>query len=241
MRCVNASAWYKFLLCNLRLFPTLVPNMASAKDKMLTLLLANVGKIVGRDKLSKTAGVHDWQRSIRTLRQEGWEIESLKDGYVLHSSSKKASGKTRLTINNKLRYQVLSRDNSACQRCGRTVKDGIKLEVDHKIPVEWGGGNEIDNLWTLCNECNGGKKHFFSDFDADVMKEIINEKSGYKKLVKFFELNPNVIIEPVKLDVISGIRDWTRTVRLIRAKEKMDLEWIDASKEHPQGGYRYNN
>lgn len=214
--------------------------MSSAKQRMLDLFSKNIGKVLSRDVLSNAADVHDWQRSVRTLRQEGWDIESTAKGYVLHSATKKSTGKIRININSKLRYQVLSRDNSTCQRCGRTVKDGIKLEVDHKLPVEWGGGNDIDNLWTLCNECNGGKKHFFSDFEAEVMKEVSKENSGYRKLVRFFELNPNVLIEPIKLDVISGIRDWTRTLRLIRQKEKMDLEWIDQTKENPFGGYRYN-
>ena len=207
---------------------------------MLVLFKKNVGEILSRDLLSEAAGVHDWQRSVRTLRQEGWEIESKHDGYILNSTNQKPTGKNRVNINNKLRYEVLSRDGSKCKRCGKTPDDGIKLEVDHKIPVEWGGTNDINNLWTLCNECNGGKKHFFSDFDGGVMKKVQIESSGYKKLVKFFELCPNKVIEPVKLEVISGMRDWTRTVRLIRAKEAMDIEWIQESKAYPAGGYRYN-
>ena len=207
---------------------------------MLDLFKKNSGKLLSREKLSEAANVYDWQRSIRTLRQEGWDIETKHDGYLLKSLIKKSTGKVRVNINNKLRYEVLSRDNSTCQRCGKTVKDGIKLEVDHKKPVEWGGTNDINNLWTLCNECNGGKKHFFSDFDAGVMKEVEQENSGYKKLVRFFELCPNKIIEPIKLEVISGVRDWTRTVRSIRAKEKMDIEWIDESKDYPMGGYIYH-
>lgn len=212
--------------------------MSSAKDKMLELLLHNVGKIISRNDLSKTANVHDWQRSLRTLRQEGWEINSENEGYILASSVKKNTSKKRISINNKLRYSVLQRDNSICQRCGKTVADGIKLEVDHKVPVEWGGTNDVENLWTLCNECNGGKKHFFSDFDQKIMSEVLKEKSGYQKLVKFFILNPNKVIEPIKLEVISGIRDWTRTVRLIRSKEKLNIIWVDKSTNHSQGGYK---
>jgi 5-methylcytosine-specific restriction endonuclease McrA len=212
--------------------------MSSAKDKLLLLLLKNVGKIVSRDDLASAANVHDWQRVLRTLRNEGWEIESKKVGYLLHSKNKKTVKNIRRPINNKLRYEILQRDNSTCQRCGKTIKDGIKLEVDHKIPVEWGGENEPSNLWTLCNHCNGGKKHFFSDFAENTMKTLMKEKSGYMRLYKVFLMTPNEVIDPIKLEIISGIRDWTRTLRLIRKKEGVNITWVGKSEKHPYGGYK---
>lgn len=43
-------------------------------------------------------------------------------------------------VNSKLRASVLNRAHGRCQMCGRTVADdGIRLEVDHKIPHNWGG------------------------------------------------------------------------------------------------------
>lgn len=136
-----------------------------------------------------------------------------------------------------MRYEVLQRDNSTCQRCGNQVKDGVRLEIDHKIPVNWGGSNEIDNLWTLCNQCNGGKKHLFADFDEEIMKEVFKEENGYRRLKKLFELNPNVIIEPNMLATVSGIRDWTRTIRLIRDKEKMNIAWVATTEHNLKKGY----
>lgn len=58
------------------------------------------------------------------------------------------------TLNN---IDVLKRDNFTCQICGRTISDGAKLEVDHRVPVAKGGKSTMDNLWTLCFECNRGK------------------------------------------------------------------------------------
>jgi biotin operon repressor len=95
--------------------------MAGAKHKMLELLKENVGKEVSRDLLSEAAGTHEWARSIRTLREEGWEIETTKAGYILHSLIQTKTIKTRFPITTKLRYQVIQRDNSKCQRCGRTI------------------------------------------------------------------------------------------------------------------------
>lgn len=56
------------------------------------------------------------------------------------------------------RTKVLERDNYTCQMCGRNFKeDGVKLEVDHILPVSKGGSDNISNLQTLCFECNRGK------------------------------------------------------------------------------------
>lgn len=56
-----------------------------------------------------------------------------------------------------MRYDVLKRDGFRCKICGATEEDGIKLHVDHIIPVSKGGKTEMDNLRTLCNICNSGK------------------------------------------------------------------------------------
>jgi len=57
-----------------------------------------------------------------------------------------------------LRFLVLRRDNFRCQYCGRAPKeDGVKLVVDHIIPVSEGGTNEEGNLLTSCTECKRGK------------------------------------------------------------------------------------
>ncbi|MBQ8179881.1 MAG: HNH endonuclease [Candidatus Methanomethylophilaceae archaeon] len=56
-----------------------------------------------------------------------------------------------------LRYDVLKRDGFRCVLCGASRADGIKLHVDHVIPVSKGGRSTMDNLRTLCEECNLGK------------------------------------------------------------------------------------
>jgi hypothetical protein len=59
-----------------------------------------------------------------------------------------------------VRWQVLMRDNWKCLSCGRsTRKHGIVLNVDHIIPRSKGGTDSLDNLQTLCWECNIGKSN----------------------------------------------------------------------------------
>ena len=64
----------------------------------------------------------------------------------------------RALMTDSLRYDVLKRDNFTCQICGSTAQDGVKLEVDHIIPVSKGGRTELSNLQTLCDRCNRGKR-----------------------------------------------------------------------------------
>lgn len=68
-----------------------------------------------------------------------------------------AQQKERNKLTAGLRYDILRRDGFKCQICGRTAQDGVKLHVDHIIPISKGGKTEWNNLRTLCQECNLGK------------------------------------------------------------------------------------
>jgi hypothetical protein len=57
-----------------------------------------------------------------------------------------------------IRYKVMERDGKRCRTCGRSSSSpGVELEVDHIIPFAKGGNNDLDNLQTLCKDCNRGK------------------------------------------------------------------------------------
>ena len=79
-----------------------------------------------------------------------------KDQLLLKSKPKSE----RKTIPLKIRWKVLKRDNYTCKKCGRSPgKDhSVELEIDHIIPIAKSGTNNIENLQTLCYECNQGKK-----------------------------------------------------------------------------------
>lgn len=62
----------------------------------------------------------------------------------------------RRYVSTQKRYKVLKRDNFTCQLCGRSAPE-VTLEADHKISVLDGGSSEMENLWTLCRDCNRGK------------------------------------------------------------------------------------
>ncbi|MDH6283135.1 HNH endonuclease [Prescottella agglutinans] len=61
-----------------------------------------------------------------------------------------------MAVPNRLRYEVLRRDNHACRYCGGAAPE-VKLTIDHVVPVALGGGDEPSNLVTACRDCNSGK------------------------------------------------------------------------------------
>lgn len=116
-----------------------------------------------------------WQkmRGVQTIRQEIYVpyIRDKKNGWLCPACEKReedrkkeqkalASGPVneRSKMSTKLRYKVLKRDGFRCKFCGVTSADGAKLHVDHIIPISRGGKTEMDNLQTLCSDCNLGKR-----------------------------------------------------------------------------------
>lgn len=73
------------------------------------------------------------------------------------SQSKKSSR----TIPIALRYKVLKRDNFKCCACGASpAKDpSVELHIDHIVPWSNGGETILENLQTLCSQCNIGKSN----------------------------------------------------------------------------------
>ncbi|MGA3136026.1 MAG: HNH endonuclease signature motif containing protein [Terracidiphilus sp.] len=123
-------------------------------------------------------------------------------------------------INQKLRAEVIHGAHGRCQMCGRTVEqDGVKLVVDHKKPRDWGGTNDRDNLWAICEECNSGKKAYFSSLnvDADLMKKAISHESVHVRIGELLKAvgtgnrTPSSLIE-----VVADQDDWQKRLRELR-------------------------
>lgn len=62
----------------------------------------------------------------------------------------------RKSLSKTTRFEVFKRDKFTCQYCGAKAPDVI-LHCDHIRPVADGGGNDVLNLVTACQACNGGK------------------------------------------------------------------------------------
>ena len=61
-----------------------------------------------------------------------------------------------MPVSNRLRFEVLRRDNFACRYCGAKAPN-VELHVDHVIPKKFGGTDDAWNLTAACPPCNWGK------------------------------------------------------------------------------------
>jgi len=74
----------------------------------------------------------------------------------LFNTEKKKKISKRNPLDSKLRHEVFKRDGYKCLECGATNKEKT-LHCDHIIPVAQNGTDEMDNLQTLCDDCNLAK------------------------------------------------------------------------------------
>jgi 5-methylcytosine-specific restriction endonuclease McrA len=194
--------------------------MQSRKDKILEYLKAHLGQWIHNQELRKVSELNDAPRTIRLLKQQGWQIEVRGDGYVrLTSLEKSAARGERKAITEKLRYQVLSRDSFRCRACGRGADNGVKLQVDHIVPVDWGGTNDISNLLTLCEQCNRGKKSWVDAVPSQIMQQIMAKQTVDSRIEALFDNFPNQDIPSSLIQVVSkGALDWQRALRRVRQK-----------------------
>lgn len=101
--------------------------------------------------------------AARTLEQHGLITSEKNPGYntvytLIEPTESKHKAIIIPSFSNSRRFNVLQRDSYRCRLCGASADDGARLEVDHIIPRASGGTNAMDNLWTLCKECNMGKR-----------------------------------------------------------------------------------
>lgn len=75
----------------------------------------------------------------------------------LRNDKQRAPSK-RNPLDSRLRHECFKRDNYTCKECGAT-KEQKMLHADHILPVAQGGADELDNLQTLCDNCNAAKSN----------------------------------------------------------------------------------
>ncbi len=117
------------------------------------------------ERLSGVAGVVITPRSIQRIVKKYDYSRSTGDAFRLAVSKNRVNWAykdplmkaRRSKLAKAKRYQVLKRDGFACVLCGSTAEMGL-LEVDHKVAVVNGGTNNLENLRTLCHDCNQGKR-----------------------------------------------------------------------------------
>lgn len=97
-------------------------------------------------------------RKVLIQAYDSVDSDLKKEQTTTNESPTTTSNKTkRKEPSIRTRFLVFKRDHFACVICGRSGV-GIKLEIDHRIPLAKGGADEPSNMQTLCFECNRGKR-----------------------------------------------------------------------------------
>ncbi len=88
----------------------------------------------------------------------------------------------RKYISKKLRDRVRAKYSGRCAYCGQTPR---AIHVDHIVPVNQGGGDEIENLAPACQSCNGFKHDFTMDQFRRELQEQANKAKRYSTNYRF--------------------------------------------------------
>lgn len=97
-----------------------------------------------------------WRKSLEAFVH--W-AESSSDAESSLFKGAVSRRRTARDPNAALRWRVANRDGFRCRHCGKSpaTKPGVVLHIDHVIPWSKGGETVLENLQTLCAECNIGK------------------------------------------------------------------------------------
>lgn len=86
------------------------------------------------------------------------------------------------------RFFFFSRDNFKCIYCGKSsIEDGVKLNIDHIVPITRGGENTNSNTVTACEECNISKSNKKLDYNDEMRVKLIVDKRNSNLSIKDVE------------------------------------------------------
>lgn len=148
-----------------------------ARTKLRIFFLAHVGEVLDSDTLRDMAGISEWARRIRELRnEEGMNIvthndrSDLKPGEYMLVDTKPLPAFSR-AISKETRAFVLDRNGFTCQMCGAVAGEPhpyephrrTRLHIGHIINKSQGGSDDASNLRAICSVCNEGASNLTLD------------------------------------------------------------------------------
>jgi 5-methylcytosine-specific restriction endonuclease McrA len=138
-------------------------------------------------------------------------------------------------ISEKVAAQVLQ--HGRCAMCGRTpLEDGVKLQIDHKIPKGWGGTDDPENLQPLCEEHNRGKKHFFATYDkySDRIRAAISHEEVHRRIGELLKAFREEWVPSDLIGIVANAKQYQEDYQK-RMRELRVLGWEIKSKREKEG------
>jgi ATP adenylyltransferase len=118
------------------------------KNRGITERVGDEYLLKGFDELSD-----EEKKDLTDLCEAKIEEYTQKRGKAIWEHRAKSAG----YVSGTLRYEVLKRAKFRCELCGVMDKEKA-LEVDHIIPRNKGGSDDVSNLQSLCYSCNAMKR-----------------------------------------------------------------------------------
>jgi len=148
-----------------------------ARHKLRQYFLEHTGEVLESDTLRDVAGISEWARRVRELRnEEGYQIlthndrSDLKPGQYLLENPNPQPAFAR-EISKETRAYVLDRNGFTCQMCGAVAgephphdsKRKTRLHIGHIVDKSVGGTDDPSNLKAICSVCNEGAANLTLD------------------------------------------------------------------------------
>jgi diadenosine tetraphosphate (Ap4A) HIT family hydrolase/5-methylcytosine-specific restriction endonuclease McrA len=156
--------------------PSQVEYYTNITNNMVGRVLRN-NSVVTRDRTTKCFSLVGFgslnDEQIETLKHKCLErLEAYLDSRDPFGHRRKSSG----YISGSIRYQVLKRAKFHCELCGISAEEKA-LEIDHILPRNCGGSDELSNLQALCYSCNSMKRDT-NDTDFRAVRESYKHRES---------------------------------------------------------------
>jgi hypothetical protein len=161
-------------------------------------------------------------RSLRThfditsVVHDGGERYELR-GWAPHHP---ATGRPVLSL--RRRAQALA--PGFCAQCGRSPGEhGVVLEADLRVPPEWGGTTDPENLWPLCEECLEGKRQYLETYASysDQIRHAASFDEPQRRIGELLLALQNEWVPSELIGIVASAKefqtDYERRLRELRA------------------------
>jgi len=116
----------------------------------------------------------------KTLTAEEWSdfIQRSDNPEILVGNAKIFQRKLRYTISGDIQQKVFAADGFVCKYCGVRMGEAA-LSVDHLVPLELGGENNVSNYISACRKCNKRKGNTHPKVWCESMKVNYDDLLAY--------------------------------------------------------------
>lgn len=178
---------------------------AGARAKLRQFFQANLGRVVTSNELRAVAGISEWARRVRELRdEEGMQILTHNDRVELKSNqylleTLELQPVIAREISPEIRKQIFERNGFTCQICGAGTGDDapcepgkkVRFQIDHIVPISQGGTDKESNLRTTCVYYN-------------------KEKANILRTASIHSISALAMIRKLPRDVQIEVYEWLR-------------------------------